>query len=177
MRYDVNIEAFHDGASRAHLIRYYVARGCVEPGDKVIDAACGTGYGSELLSRVVDKVYSFDQLDSIKYKGDINNIEYQKVNLEHFKDFPEADVGISLETIEHLPYGGAKRFMGSLLSKLKRFFIFSVPLNEVSGANPFHKQTFNESQAWEMVNFPGWKPFHTLMQGNHLMGVLYRSYL
>lgn len=173
MRYDVPLDNYDDGAGRAHLIRYYVARGIVEPLDEVIDVACGTGYGSELISRVATKVYSYDQLDKIRYHGEIDNIEYQKVDLETFDNYPEVDVSISLETIEHL--NNPRAMIQNVLKKTKRLFIFSVPLDEEPGANPFHLQTFNKNSIWEIVMMPGWKQFHTLMQGNHLIGIIWKQ--
>lgn len=172
MRYDVSLTNFNDGASRAHLIRYFFARGFVTPEDEVIDSACGTGYGSMMLSKVAKKVYAFDQLDEIRYKE--NNIEYQKVDLASQYDYPDVDVAISLETIEHLTQEGSRVFLDSLLPHVRKMFVFSVPLHEEPGANPFHLQTFNEGSAWTTVLRPGWKQFHTLMQGNHLLGVLWR---
>lgn len=169
MRYDVNLEKFDDGAGRAHMVRYYFARGFVEPRDVVNDAACGTGYGSKMLSEVAAEVNAFDQLEYIKYQEP----NYYQVDLEKSYDFPISDVSVSLETIEHL--NNPDKFISSILQSTSRFFIFSVPLGEEPGANPFHMQTFNLNSAWETVMRPGWKQYHSLMQGNHLLGVMWRE--
>lgn len=175
MRYNASLTNFNDGASRAHLARYFVARGFILSSDFVIDAACGTGYGSELLANIAKQIYAFDQLDKIK-ETDFNNIEYKKIDLESVYEYPKADVVISLETIEHLSPEGAKNFIDCVLKKTRKFFIFSVPLFEKLGANPFHKQVFpTKDHIWNLVQREGWKPFHSYMQGNHLIGIMWRD--
>lgn len=173
MRYDVPLQNFNDGAGRAHMIRYYVARGFVTPKDRVADAACGTGYGSKMLSEVAETVYAYDQLDFIKHEA--KNIVYTKADISKFSTYYEVDIGISLETIEHLTREEAVFFLDSFMPRCRKWFIFSVPLNEEPGANPFHKQTFTRDSAMSLVERPGWNQFHTLLQGNHLLGFLWRQ--
>lgn len=170
MRYDVSLTNFNDGASRAHLVRYYFAKGFISVGDTVIDAACGTGYGSSMLANVADTVYSYDQIEKINHPR--NNIIYNKVNLETFNDFPACDVAISLETIEHLDDYSA--LVKNICLGVRRFFVFSVPLGEIAGENPFHKQTFNLNSVENIIKLSGMKSFHSVMQGNHYWGVLWK---
>lgn len=171
MRFNASLTNFKDGASRAHLARYYLARGYVDFGDRVIDAACGTGYGSKLLLNVASNVYGFDQVEKIKHEGVI----YKQVDLAKFEDYPQAEVAVSLETLEHLTEDGAKQFVSNLLENTTKFFIFSVPLGEEPGGNPFHQQVFNKNSIWRLVKTDGWAPFHKYMQGNHLIGVMYNE--
>lgn len=175
MRYNVSLVNFEDGASRAHLMRYFVARGFISPDDKVIDAACGTGYGTKLISEITkNTIYAFDQIEKLRHEAE--NIIYRKVDLSQKYQYPHADVAISLETIEHLTPEGAKNFIDSILELTSKFFIFSVPLGETLGANPFHLQVFpTKDHAWRMVAREGWKPFHSVMQGNHLIGIMYNE--
>lgn len=172
MRYNTSLTNYKDGATRAHLARYFVAKSYIELGDDVIDAACGTGYGSLVISPICNKVYAYDQIDSIKGN---DSIIYTKANFEEPIAFPEADVAISLETIEHLTKDGSRKFITNLLEHTKRFFIYSVPLEEELGENPFHQQVFNSFTIRDLVKTDGWQEFHSYMQGNHFICVMWRT--
>lgn len=176
MRYNVSLDNFKDGTSRAHMIRYYFARGFVGPEDTVKDAACGTGYGSKLLSEVAKTVYAYDQLDKINYESD--NLIYSKADLETQITYYETDITISLETIEHLTKEGSEHFVQRMLERTRKWFIFSVPLGEdltIENANPWHKQSFTQSSIRQLVQHNGWMEYHSLMQGNHFLGVMRRE--
>lgn len=45
---------------REHLDRYAFAAKCLEPGWRVLDAACGSGYGTELLCQAAAAVTGLD---------------------------------------------------------------------------------------------------------------------
>lgn len=172
MRYDVSLTNYGDGASRAHLIRYFFAKGFISLGDTVIDAACGTGYGSYMLSEIADTVYAYDQIDKISHPK--SNIIYNKVDLETYSNFPPCDVAVSLETIEHLT--DASALIKNVCLGVRKFFVFSVPLGEELGANPFHKQVFSKNSIENLVSVANMQLFHSLMQGNHYLGVLCKKY-
>ena len=51
--------------------QYYCARGFIEPGDIVVDGACGKGEGVELFSKIAKKVVGMDRdKNAIKYAMD-----------------------------------------------------------------------------------------------------------
>lgn len=170
MRYNASLTKHHDGASRAHVARYAIAKGFITPGDTVIDATCGTGYGSTFISDVAGKVLAYDQVDKLTQTAD--NVEYTKCDLEKPFEFPECDVSISLETLEHLE--NPILLVRELQGASRKWFIFSVPLNEEPGGNPFHKQVFTKTSALQMVANPLWAMYHSFMQGNHIIGIMYR---
>ena len=89
-----------------HYHRYAFAKKFVN-GKSVLDAACGEGYGSVLLSQYADSVVGVDiDEKSINHA----NSKYQKDNLKYVKascielpfDDNSFDVIVSFETLEHL---------------------------------------------------------------------------
>ena len=159
------------GADRAHISRYLLARGFVNPGEIVVDAACGTGYGSRLLAEVAKHVYGYDidfNAIVIASKNKPKNITFSTVSLEN-ANIKSCDVIVSLETIEHLT--DPKSVIRKFYRRARRGLIFSVPLGEEKGANPFHKSVFTKGDILGLVGSAGWKMFHSFMQGNHFIGI------
>ena len=107
-RYNVDLQKKKFvGADSAHIARYIVARGLIRPGDHVLDAACGTGYGSRFLKQVATKVWGFDYSDEALKHAELRHtlgdgIEFNKADFNTHVDYPEVDVSVSLETVEHL---------------------------------------------------------------------------
>lgn len=86
-----------------HIRRYQFALDYIQPYDVVLDAACGTGYGSWLLS----KVCSVTGIDISDHALDWAN-KYWKGPRYIKADLLEAKLGTydlitSFETLEHLP--------------------------------------------------------------------------
>jgi 2-polyprenyl-3-methyl-5-hydroxy-6-metoxy-1,4-benzoquinol methylase len=130
-----------------HYSRYYFALQFLRPTDKILDAACGVGYGSDILSRVSQSVIG----------GDINNesLEYGKSHYANEKltfqfldirdlPFPKNsfDVFTSFETIEHI--GDQEIYLSEAVRVLKPggLFIVSTPnkilYNKGIMPNEFH---------------------------------------
>lgn len=91
-----------------HIQRYEFASDALT-GSRVLDMACGCGYGSALLAeRHPDKQITGIDIDpeAIAY-AQANyqrpNLRYQCANAETFADSSGFDSIVSLETIEHLP--------------------------------------------------------------------------
>lgn len=122
-------------ANAPHVSRYFLARGWVMPGETVVDAACCTGYGSNMLSQVAGKVYGFDVDEGcIQDAKDIwgkDNITFEVRDLNTC-ELPEADVLVSIETIEHLD--DMYHFIDEANRKIKRLVVLSVPLGGTSYA-------------------------------------------
>jgi len=168
--YDPNLKN-PSGADNAHIARYLLARGFVNPGEIVVDAACGTGYGSRLLAEVAKFVHGYDidrRAVSVAVSRKTDNTAFHVTDLER-GDIVRCDVAVSIETLEHLvnPENLVKKFY----RRANRLFVFSVPLNEEAGANPFHNTTFTRDSIVKLVTDCGWKMFHSFMQGNHFIGV------
>jgi 2-polyprenyl-3-methyl-5-hydroxy-6-metoxy-1,4-benzoquinol methylase len=123
-----------DMYQKNHFKRYEFARDIISSGDVCGDFACGTGYGSVLISDKAKKVIGAD-LDSIvinaikeRYK-DKTNITFLNENLLDLKFDAMFDTILSFETIEHFAEEDIKLllriFANSLNSNGK--LIFSTP--------------------------------------------------
>ena len=88
-----------------HLHRYKIAE-MLCTNKRVLDIACGEGYGTNLLSKFADKVVGIDIDEQTIVKA---KLKYTSKNIEFFQGdtsnipFPEStfDIIISFETIEH----------------------------------------------------------------------------
>ena len=165
-----------DGTTRAHIFRYLMSRGIVEPVDTVVDAACGCGMGSAILARQCKKVIGVDiDQDNIDHairehmkEGDI---EFIKGDLENMA-LPECDVIISIETIEHLNDPG--KFIAEMQNKARRTIFVTVPIGATMHADPTHKSDFTENNFKNLFKDSNWMEYHSFYQGNHLGLILRR---
>jgi 2-polyprenyl-3-methyl-5-hydroxy-6-metoxy-1,4-benzoquinol methylase len=111
---DLHMDMGREQGSRsdAHMIRYHEAARYIRPGDRVLDAACGLGYGSNILlhNSLASDVLGIDGSDyAIDYAthayGESGKIRFQKGMLPAvLDDLPENSVDFiaSFETLEHL---------------------------------------------------------------------------
>ncbi len=103
-----------------HIERYQFAQQFLKPDWIVLDAACGSGYGSEILSKKAKKVIGIDiNQEAINYAQNHYsqpNITYLVGDLNQNLNFPDEyfDAIISFETIEHV------RNQHLLLAEFKR---------------------------------------------------------
>ena len=178
-RYNVSINRWDDGATRAHLARYYLARGFLGTSDRVLDVGCGTGYGSFLLSMrgacsVLGVDYSAEAIATAKNIYTTPWTTFKQLDVER-EPLPEEkfNVSVAIEVLEHL--NDPKAVMEKIAKVTTRLIIYSVPTGEKKGANPFHKQTFTVEQARQLGNIDGWLPFHSFMQGNHFINIIYKK--
>jgi 2-polyprenyl-3-methyl-5-hydroxy-6-metoxy-1,4-benzoquinol methylase len=144
--------------SDAHIIRYQWAAGYVKPGDRVLDAACGLGYGSHVIA-CLTRAATVVGIDSSDYAVSYARANFHRDNgrLEYISGFlPDAlashpncsfDTIISFETLEHVEAPVA------LLSEFNRLLtpggriIVSVPndWSDETGEdpNPFHLHVYD----------------------------------
>jgi ubiquinone/menaquinone biosynthesis C-methylase UbiE len=143
-----------------HLHRYAVAFGLAK-GGRVLDIACGEGYGANLLAFVASKVIGVD-LDAATIAH--ASAKYQRPNL-HFAegsctripcDDHSIDLVASFETIEHISQHDA------FLSEIKRvlapggILVISSPhkaeYQKVSeAANPFHEAELDHDEFVQLI--------------------------
>lgn len=137
-----------------HMARYNLA---LKPalGKRVLDAACGAGYGSKLLTEAAKSVTGVDRsIEAVSFALEnyptrvrsSRELSFKICNLE--KDFPvgQYDLCVSFETIEHLD--DPARFLTNVAKKCKEF-IFSIPLNNPSA---FHRTVWTKEGVVEMMN-------------------------
>lgn len=89
-----------------HLHRYAFARELVA-GKRVLDAACGEGYGSALLAGAAAAVTGIDRSDEAvehaKYRYQAANLDFQCADCLQLPFDPDSfDCVVSFETLEHL---------------------------------------------------------------------------
>lgn len=131
-----------------HIARYNVAFQYIDNVD-VLDIACGSGYGSQLLSHRAKSVTAVDvSEEAISYaQKHHNNSNILWKQQDFFETTGLYDTIICFETIEHLKdINKAQEHLIKLL-KPGGILLFSVPLNEVRGANEHHHHVFSVADA------------------------------
>lgn len=119
------------GADAPHVARYLIARGFVNPGETVLDAGCGTGYGSHLIAEFAKKVIAVDAEDTVNSNWRDENIEYSVLHLGK-EEIPDVDVTISIEVAEHI--NGLEHYIQQLHKHTKRLIFICTPLGGTSHA-------------------------------------------
>ncbi len=133
------------GIVSLHLVRYhFAAQFCRNK--RVLDAACGVGYGSHFLSKTARSVTGIDlSKDAIEYARKTyleSNSEFRAMDICSM-DFPDGhfDVICSFETIEHIPAAEAYLVEMKRVLQPEGIFIVSTPCPAVTThkpENPFH---------------------------------------
>ncbi|MCV0399666.1 MAG: methyltransferase domain-containing protein [Nitrosarchaeum sp.] len=140
-----------------HIIRYLFASEFVNS-KVVLDAACGTGYGSSLLAE--SRAYRVFGIDNSPEAIDFCKKNYSKKNLEYYladcTNLPftsqQFDVVTSFETIEHLKK--PLKFIAEIKRILKEngIMIISTPnIESYSEKNEFHMFEYTLSDFRSML--------------------------
>lgn len=164
---DLHMDMLREGGRRAdaHVGRYMLARQFIRPGDRVLDAACGMGYGSAILtdSTLAERVVGLDIDEwAIRYATDHygrgrSRLSFAQRDLSTIGDWAPGsfDAVVSFETLEHIADPDA--FLAAckrLLTPAGRL-IGSVPNEWVdeTGAdpNPYHLHVFTRDTLVAMV--------------------------
>jgi 2-polyprenyl-3-methyl-5-hydroxy-6-metoxy-1,4-benzoquinol methylase len=138
----------HSTIAYEHLHRYAFAATLVS-GKRVLDLACGEGYGSNMLAAVASAVVGIDiDENAIRHASDkyrTANLQFLNGSIEAIpiKDDHSFDAIICFEAIEHIENHGA--LLGEVQRLLKEggVFIVSTPNkaiyhDESPEENPFH---------------------------------------
>ena len=146
-----------------HVCRYRFAGGFTDDDDTVVDAACGTGYGSEYLRGAyvgVDQVRSDRPLrpGARRVVADLHRWE---------PDF-DYDVWIGLETIEHLPV--IDHYI-EMAKRAKRWIIVSTPIIPTTHFNHYHVRDFTEPEVVDLFADEHWTLFDVLHQQAAIYGL------
>lgn len=146
-----------------HEFRYRLARGFTLPGDQVFDAACGVGYGSTLVAPHESHVsYLGVDIDTESVTGHVCPIHrFIEADLQIWKPYFPFDVGVSFETIEHLP---DYQPLVATLKLARRWIIASVPTVQTTHTNPFHLHDFVPGDLAHLFVDDDWELFQTVSQ-------------
>ncbi len=145
--------------SDAHIARYMLARQFIRPGDRVLDAACGLGYGGAILadSTLAESVLGLDSDPwAIEYARDHyargrSRLTFEMRDLATLESFSAGsfDAVVSFETLEHLADpDGFLAACRRLLTPAGRI-VCSVPNQWVDDTgrdpNPHHLHVFDRA--------------------------------
>lgn len=151
-----------DSVREDHLARYLWAAERIGDKGRVIDAACGCGYGSSVLADRGCDVTAIDvsekALSYAKQHWDRPSINWLRMDLLEDTQLPQADVVVSFETVEHLKR--PKLFLRAARLAAPRL-IMSVP-NEAmfpwsKAGNPYHCRHYTKEQLFKRLRECGWK--------------------
>lgn len=152
-----------DGIRRDHVARYEWIAAHIPPKCKVLDIACGIGYGSNIMSKAGHEVVGMDI--------DAEAIDYARKHYSHPRarfarqdasqvfvadDNNLFDVAVSLETIEHIK--DPRPLLKSLRNAAPRL-IASVPNEDEfphGGNVAFHFRHYTQGQFIALLNECGW---------------------
>lgn len=139
-----------------HLTRYLVGQDLVK-GKTVLDIACGSGYGTQILAKTAKKVYGVDidkaSVDYAQRKYGTKNTEFLVGDGERIplKD-NTVDVVITYETIEHIK--DYEQFMREVSRVLipDGLAVVSTPNDiEFAEGNHYHLHEFTEKELKGLV--------------------------
>lgn len=127
-------------ATAGHEARYALAAGFLRPGDVVVDAACGIGYGALILDAHGDVTYyGVDRDTSIVAVEEHPRRTFIEADLQSWQPDFEFDVAVGFETIEHLE--NYEVYL-DWARRAKRYVVVSVPILPTKHKNVFHVHDF-----------------------------------
>lgn len=145
--------------SEIHFRRYETASRYVK-GKRVLDIACGTGYGSQMLSlagasSIVGVDVSPEVVQYAQQHYQKPGVEFICANAEHFEWSEPFDVVVSFETIEHLhrPDQFLKRLHRLLIPEGD--LLLSTPLGETQHFDPYHLHAFTQADIFSLLERAG----------------------
>jgi 2-polyprenyl-3-methyl-5-hydroxy-6-metoxy-1,4-benzoquinol methylase len=140
--------------------RHYETAARYVKGKRVLDIACGSGYGSQMLRLAgASSVLGVDVCaDTVQYAREhyqISGIEFICADAEQFQSSERFDVIVSYETIEHLHY--PLRFLENIHKLLVPGgdFLLSMPLGETRHFDPYHLHAFSQQQVFTLLKTTG----------------------
>lgn len=144
-----------------HVARYTFAAQTLAAGSKVLDLACGVGYGAWLMAEAGHKVTAVERnLEAVKFAlkhFPHENVEYVCMTAEDIEKVSGApfDAITCFETIEHL---AVPKPVLDQLSRLAPRLIASVPNEEVFPFKnyAFHHRHYTRGEFIELLESSGW---------------------
>ena len=144
-----------------HVSRYKFAKGFLGKNGIFLDCACGSGYGTKILSNKAEKIIGVDfaqeAIDFANSYQSGENIEYicNDIGRLHF-DKSFFDAIISFETLEHLPKEVCLSFLDKISYWLKPdgLFIGSSPMLRYKDDQPYITSAYhiNEMPKDELIS-------------------------
>lgn len=149
------------GIRRDHVARYEFAARTLPPGSRVLDLACGVGYGSRILAEAGHTVIGLDvDADAIAYAR--QHYAHELASFREFdasqgsiEQFGTQDAAVCFETIEHIedPRPMLKQFARTCTR-----LIASVPNESVFPwrGHAYHFRHYTQDQFLALLTECGW---------------------
>ncbi len=153
-----------------HLARYEFAARRARPG-RLLDLACGVGYGTRLLA---DRAAGIREAVGVDLSGDAvryagarygrAGVRFEVGDALTFEDAAGFDTVVSLETVEHVP--DPARLLERLVAALRPggVLVASVPTTPSADVNPHHLHDFTERSFRALVGRHGLREIDCLRQ-------------
>lgn len=154
-----------DGIRRDHVARYdFAVRRLGGNSARVLDVACGVGYGTQLIAQAGYPVTGIDiDPEAIAYANEHYSHKLARYTVADMNDLPTYmvlghDVAVAFECIEHVP--NPERMLRALRNGGVKQLIASVP-NEAEfphgGRIAFHERHYTQDEFAELLERCGWK--------------------
>ena len=141
-----------------HFHRYFCVLELCR-GKRVLDIACGTGYGTALIAGVASRVVGVDidnaTIEACRAAYSGNNIFFREGGVELIPaDDGEFDVVVSFETIEHVGESAQEKFFQEIQRVLKPggLLVMSSPIRNDATKNQFHIHELTETEFHKALN-------------------------
>jgi 2-polyprenyl-3-methyl-5-hydroxy-6-metoxy-1,4-benzoquinol methylase len=127
---------------------------------RVLDIACGVGYGSKMLqaagaTSVVGVDLCPETLVYARENHQAPGLQYICANAETFDWSEPFDLIVSFETLEHLPHPDLFIERMSQLLAPGGYFLLSVPLGETRHLDAYHLHAFSEKDIYRLFEQAG----------------------
>jgi 2-polyprenyl-3-methyl-5-hydroxy-6-metoxy-1,4-benzoquinol methylase len=170
-RFDLSIDKKFLTEKHLHHERYYLANGKLYgKKNKILDIACGTGYGCEILAKANAHVTGVDidkktvLSNKQKYKNKNINFVQGSITKIPFKN-DSFELITSFETIEHITLKQGKKAAKELYRVAKpgaTCFVsspnaFWMKFIHLIKPNPFHLHEYNPGELKKIFEDAGWK--------------------
>lgn len=165
-----------DETLELHLARYRFAAAMARPG-RLLDCACGVGYGTRLVTEAVGAIDEGLGVDidpqAVEYAerryADARTRYVQRdVLVDELSGLGRFDTVVSLETIEHLT--DPRAFLTRLVPLLapEGVLVASVPVTPSVDLNPHHLHDFTDRSFRALLSSVGLAVFDELVQVQHV---------
>jgi methyltransferase family protein len=150
-------------ATPGHEARYALAAGFLRPGDVVVDAACGIGYGALILDAHCDVTYyGVDRDTSVIAVEEDPRRTFVEADLQLWEPMFEFDMAVGFETIEHLEN---YQIYLEWVRRARRYIIVSVPIVPTKHNNVFHFHDFERDDIIRLITADSeWRVFQLFDQ-------------
>ena len=166
-----------------HLERYRLAKVLIEQAQchgRILDMACGAGYGASTLSEIGDVVAADRDADILTYARQEypgRSVRYLRGDAEDsafLNSLGRFHAVVSLETLEHL--SDPDPFLRWVRSALlpDGLFICSVPVTKTLDLTPYHTRDYDEAAIRQLLRSHG---FDTRVAARQAAGLTLRDLL